>query len=226
MPPKLAIFFSKISIMEKNSLRKILIPVFFAVIALIFILIIPGNTIKSGFKDTGGTQAVIENYRDEVEKYAKKYEIPSSYLMSLIMLECSGKKVIEPRYENHIFVKLQKFRDGKIDKFEDLSKDDIKNLSDKELKKLAKSYGPYQIMGYKSIKLGVTVDDLQGKNAIAIGTYWINKEYGDVLREGRFKDAFHLHNTGKEFPQSGESQTFDPQYVENGLYYIRYFSKL
>ena len=180
----------------------------------------------NSYKNNAGTDAAIVNYKKDVDKFAKIYHLPSSYLMALIMLESSGRKNIKPRYEKHVYLKLQKFRDGKITKFEDLSRDDVKNLSDNELKKLAKSYGPFQIMGYKAIKLGVDVSELEGKNAIAVGVKWINNEYGNLLRNGQFKDAFHIHNTGRSFPQSGKSETYDPEYVENGLYYIRYFSNL
>ncbi|MBN2893752.1 MAG: hypothetical protein JXL97_17920 [Bacteroidales bacterium] len=220
---KTSIFFS----MEvKNRIKKI-----FFFIALISVLVLATIYIlkisdTNSMNSQSGTEVAIVNYKAEVEKYASNYDLPSSYLMALIMLECSGKKNIKPRYEHHIFLKLQKFRDGKIDKFEDLTVDDVKDLSDKDLKEMAKSYGPFQIMGYKSIKLGVKVEDLQDKNAIAIGVKWINNEYGNLLREGRFKDAFHMHNTGKKFPQSGKSETYDPKYVDNGLYYIRYFSNL
>lgn len=195
-----------------------------ALLGIIFLVIKVAQFDPSSYK--GGTDVAIANYKSEVDKYAKKYELPSSYLMALIMLESSGKKEIIPRYEHHVYTKLQKFRDGKIDRFENLTHEEVKKLSDKELRELAKSYGPFQIMGYKSIKLGIDVKELYGKNAIAIGVKWINDEYGELLREGRFKDSFHIHNTGKSFPQSGKSETYDPKYVDNGLYYIRYFSKI
>lgn len=197
----------------------------FAFVLLLFFLF-KGSIIDLNVDKYTGTEAAINNYKSDVDKYAEEYKLPASYLMSLIMLECSGAKIIKPRFEQHVYLKLKKFRDGKIDKFEDLSPSDLKGMSDSDLKKLAKSYGPFQIMGYKTIKLGCTIDDLSGKDAIKYGVKWINKEYGDVVREGRFLDAFHLHNTGKVFPQSGKSETYDPEYVEKGIYYIRYFSSL
>ncbi len=174
----------------------------------------------------GGTDMVIINYKKDIDKFSKKYDIPALYLMSLIMLECSGRKHIKPRYEHNVYIRLKKFKSGKINKFENLTIEDVKNLSNKELKKLSKSYGPFQIMGYKSIKLGVKVKDLYGDDAIAVGVKWINNEYGDILRDGKFKDAFHIHNTGRAFPKSGKSETYDPKYVDNGIRYMRYFSNL
>lgn len=191
---------------------------------LLLLFIFRGSQINIEMNNVGGTQAAIDNYQSEVKKYADYYKLPSSYLMALIMLECSGKKHIKPRFEKHVYIKLKKFRDGEIDKFEDLTQSELKEKSDGELKELAKSYGPFQIMGYKSIKLGCTIKDLYGRNAIEYGIKWIDNEYGNALREGRFLDAFHLHNTGRVFPQSGKSETYDPEYVNNGMYYIRYFS--
>ena len=191
---------------------------------LVFSLIFFIKISSFEFNNEAGTDAAIVNYQEEVEHYADMYNLPSSYLMALIMLECSGRKYIKPRYEKYVFYKLRKFRNKEITKFEDLEYSEVEYLSDNDLKTLSKSYGPFQIMGYKSIKLGVQISDLEGQNAIEIGVKWINKEYGNMLREGRFKDAFHTHNTGKIYPKSGQSETYDPKYVENGLYYIRYFS--
>ena len=210
--------------MKRNN-TKLIIFIILALL-LVFALIFTIKLSKSEYNNDGGTDAAIVNYKQEVVQYANIYKIPSSYLMALIMLECSGRKFVTPRYEKYVFYKLRKFRDKKISKFEDLQYSDIENCTDKDLKILSKSYGPFQIMGYKSIKLGVNISDLDGKNAIEIGIKWINNEYGDMLRDGRFKDAFHTHNTGKIYPKSGQSETYDPQYVENGMYYIRYFSSL
>ncbi|MBN2663493.1 MAG: hypothetical protein JXR68_07565 [Bacteroidales bacterium] len=211
----------------KKKLHKIFY-IFLVILAFVLLLFffIRSTFINFNVENYMGTDAAIQNYKSDVDKYADEYKLPASYLMSLIMLECSGAKVIKPRFEQHVYLKLKKFRDGQINKFEDLSPSDLKGMSDSDLKELAKSYGPFQIMGYKSIKLGCSVRDLYDKDAIKFGVKWIDNEYGDVVREGRFLDAFHLHNTGKVFPQSGKSETYDPEYVDNGIYYIRYFSSL
>jgi hypothetical protein len=209
---------------KKNKKSKIWILIII-VITLALAYYITKKSDTNVFINEGGIEVAINNYKKDVDFYAKKNDLPSSYFMALIMLECSGKKNITPRYENHIYKKLKDFKNGKISKFENITQKEIKKYDDAELKVLAKSYGPFQIMGYKTIKMGVTVDDLQGEDAIRIGIEWINKEYGNLLRDGRFKDAFHTHNTGKLFPKSGIPTTYDPKYVENGLYYLKYFSK-
>jgi len=43
------------------------------------------------------------------------------------------------------------------------------------------------------------------------------------LREDRYKDAFHMHNTGHLYPKSGKPRTHDPYYVAKGLAHIEYF---
>ena len=212
--------------MEENVSRKILLGIAFIILFVVGLFFVIKLTSIDSMNNQSGTDAAVVNYQSEVDYYASKYNLPSSYLMSLIMLECSGKKNILPRYEKHVYIKLKKFQDGKITRFENLTLAEVEKLSEKELMAMAKSYGPFQIMGYKYIKLGINVDDLQGDNSIAIGIKWINDEYGDYLRDGRFQDAFHVHNTGKIYPKSGQSETYDPKYVDNGLYYIRYFSNL
>jgi len=212
--------------MKKKSYKILHFLIGIILLFLVFFFIFRGSSLNLGNNNYTGTDAAISNYKSDVDKYAKIYKLPSSYLMALIMLECSGQKFIKPRFEKHVYTKLKKFRDGEIDRFEDLSVSDLEGMSDATLKDFAKSYGPFQIMGYKSIKLGCSIKDLYGKDAIEYGIKWIDKEYGNVLRDGKFLDAFHLHNTGRVFPQSGKSETYSPKYVDNGMYYIRYFSTL
>jgi hypothetical protein len=180
----------------------------------------------STYLNKGGVDAAMKNYYADVKKYANEYNLPTSYLMALIMLESSGKKHIKPRFEPSVFDKLKKLRAGKITKFEDLRPEDLKGLSNMQLRSLSRSYGPFQIMGYKAIKMGIKVSDFEGDDAIKYGIIWINKEYGNVLREGRFMDAFHQHNTGHRYPRSGKPETHNPDYVQNGLAFMRYFSNI
>jgi hypothetical protein len=55
---------------------------------------------------------------------------------------------------------------------------------------------------------------------------WIDLTYGDYIRRGQYKDAFHIHNTGRPYPDSGPPKTYDPKYVPNGLMYMKYFEDL
>lgn len=163
------------------------------------------------------------NYGAEVEKVAKKYGLPAPYLKALIVLECSGKKPVKPRYEKHIFKKLQKVRDQKGRTFEKIDQAVIVDASDEALKNLSKSWGPFQLMGYKCLQLDVKVNDIRGEDALDWGAKWIKMEYGYLLKQKRYADAFHYHNTGRLFPKDSIPTTHDPKYVENGLRYIEYF---
>jgi hypothetical protein len=176
-----------------------------------------GRTTMSAFKLTES------NYGSGVEKAAEKYGLPVSYLKSLIVLECSGKKPVQPRYERHVFKKLKKVRDQKGRTFEMITHEMIADAPDDALKNLAKSWGPFQLMGYKCLHLEVKVKDLRGDDALDWGAKWIKLEYGHLLRKKRYKDAFHYHNTGKTYPKSGIPKTHDPKYVDNGLKYMAYF---
>ncbi|HIA05744.1 MAG TPA: hypothetical protein EYN71_03375 [Flavobacteriales bacterium] len=176
-----------------------------------------GRTTMSAFKLTES------NYGSGVEKAAEKYGLPASYLKALIVLECSGKKPVQPRYERHVFKKLKKVRDQKGRTFEMITHEMIADAPDDALKNLAKSWGPFQLMGYKCLHLEVKVKDLRGDDALDWGAKWIKLEYGHLLRKKRYKDAFHYHNTGNTYPKNGIPTTHDPKYVDNGLKYMAYF---
>ena len=176
-----------------------------------------GRTTVSAFKLTES------NYGSEVEKAAEKYGLPASYLKALIVLECSGKKPVKPRYERHIFKRLKKVRDQKGRTYETITHEMIADASDEALKNLAKSWGPFQLMGYKCLHLDVKVKDLRGDDALDWGAKWIQLEYGHLLKKKRYRDAFHYHNAGKIYPQNGIPTTHDPKYVDNGLKHMAYF---
>ncbi len=177
-------------------------------------------------ENKGGFEAAIINYKDEVDKYAKEFDLPSSYLMALIILECSGKRKIKPRFEKKIYQQLKLLKKRKILKFENLSPETVKDATDQALRNMASSWGPFQLMGYKCTFLNIKLREMRGDNAIYWGIRWINITYGKYLRKGLYKDAFHLHNTGKKYPEDGISKTFDPDYVEKGLQYMKYFEKI
>ena len=171
---------------------------------------------------------VAQNYQVEVELWADDYDLSAEYLMSLIILECGGQKPCGKRFEPKRFRQLKNLRDGKRRKFEYLRRHDLEGLSDNEIRGLATSWGPFQIMGYHSIGLSksgekVTVDDLTGPRAVEIGVRWVDENYGSILRHQRYKDAFHMHNTGRVYPKVGKPKTHDPDYVPNGLSHMAYF---
>jgi len=174
----------------------------------------------------GGIPQAIKNYKKIVDSLSEVFELPPDYLLAVIMLESSGKKKVAVRYEASIYKKLKLLQNGKIDKFENLRKSDLKGVKDKTLKALASSYGPFQIMGYKKYILKIPLDSLKGKNNVYYAVKWIDLSYGEMLRNEEFKDAFHFHNTGKRYPVIGEPQTHDPEYVENGLSYQKYFKTI
>jgi hypothetical protein len=174
----------------------------------------------------GGIPKAIENYKKNVDSIAIIFDLPPDYLMALIMLESSGRKKVPVRFEKSIYNELKKLQNGKIDKFENLTKSDIKGVKDKTIKALSSSYGPFQIMGYKKYILKISLDELKGNKNMYYAIKWIDMEYGEMLRDKEFKDAFHFHNVGKRHPLVGGSLTHDPEYVEKGLKYQKYFKEV
>ncbi len=173
-----------------------------------------------------GIQAAIHFYGDQVKELSQKYDLPYSYLMALIMLESSGRRNPKPRFEKGVYNKLKAVRDGRLSHYENITQQDLLGMGDRQLKDLARSWGPFQIMGYKSLKMDISVHDLHNYKALENGVRWINKEYGNLLRQGRYRDAFHYHNTGHVIPHDGKTYTTDPYYVEKGIKYMKIFEQL
>lgn len=166
------------------------------------------------------------NYGQEVWTLAEEEQLPYSYLMALIVLECGGKSPCGKRYEAHVFRRLQQVREGRRAAYGPLVRRDLQGVSDAALRNLATSWGPFQLMGYQSIGLNTTVLELRSsETALNHGLRWIAETYGDDLRAGRYKDAFHRHNTGRPFPVDGQVLTHDPLYVEKGLRYMTFFQQ-
>ena len=197
--------------------------IMFGVIAvLIFALF---NVGKKQSSSAGGVDGAYVNYGRDVKRLAREFDLSPSYLMALIMLECSGKNDVPPRFEKHVYEKLKNVRAKKSSDLESISYKDISNASDDALKNLASSWGPFQLMGYKCIHLGISIKDLRGDNSLYYGVKWINDTYGDYIRKGRYADAFHIHNTGRPVPKDGKYRTYDKNYVPNGLAYMKEFDK-
>jgi len=166
------------------------------------------------------------NYADQVKYASKKTGLPANYLLALIALECSGNKEVPSRYEPHIFDKLVKVRAGDIANFEGIIPEDILYSNDAALKNLASSWGPFQLMGYQCFHLDITIREMRGKKSIFYGAQWIRKTYGKSLEQKRFKDAFHIHNTGKKYPKIGPPRTHSKYYVPRGLKFMKEFEVL
>jgi hypothetical protein len=163
------------------------------------------------------------NYSDQIEQLSERHDLPYEYLMSLIVLECSGHKPAGHRYEKGVYRKLLQVRDGERKKYENIRQKHLKGASDEAIKNLATSWGPFQLMGYKCIPLGAEIHEIRGDAAASWGVRWIENEYGKYLRDGKFKDAFHIHNTGQKFPRNGKARTHDPSYIDRGLRYVDHF---
>lgn len=175
------------------------------------------TSIKNAIKNRVSVGDAILNYSDDVESAAVVFDLPYPYLMALIQLECGGRKPAGSRFEKHVFKRLKDVRDGNRENYENVTPEHLQDASDAALKNLATSWGPFQLMGYKCILLGVKIKDIRGEEAVYYGAKWIDLAYGKRLRNDQFKDCFHIHNTGRPYPSNGRPTTHDPQYIPRGL---------
>ena len=173
--------------------------------------------IKNSLKNKSSSGTALSNYGEDVKIAAMEFDLPYSYLMALIQLECGGKKPAGSRYEKHVFKRLKDVRDGNRDNYENVTPRHLEDASDAALKNLATSWGPFQLMGYKCILLDVKIKDIRGEESVYYGAKWIDLAYGERLRKNEFKDCFHIHNTGRPYPRNGKPTTHDPQYIPRGL---------
>jgi hypothetical protein len=171
-----------------------------------------------------GLEAVEINYGNQIDTEAKKYGLNPEFLKALCMLECGGRKKVPSRYEAHIFRRLKSVKSGSKPEYGEIKHYQIKMISDEAIKNLASSWGPFQLMGLTSIQLGCNVADLRGKHGVSFAVQWIDLEYGELIKQGEFKDAFHKHNTGQKYPLLGPPRTHDPNYVNLGLRFMDYFN--
>ncbi|MCX6233496.1 MAG: hypothetical protein NT175_02065 [Bacteroidetes bacterium] len=95
------------------------------------------------------------NYAADIDKLAAQFNLSPEYLKSPIILECSGQKDVKPRYEKHIYRYLSNVREKKLNKFENITYSHLQDATDEALKNMARSWGPFQIMGYKCILLDI-----------------------------------------------------------------------
>lgn len=182
------------------------------------------SCLEYGDSRRGVEKKVEKNYGEKIEEYAEIFDLPPEYLKALAVLECSGDKKIIPRFEEGVYTKLKKVKKRQLKNYENITPEILKNVPDSTLQEMSKSWGPFQLMGYKCVWIGIDIKELK-KNSVKWGIYWIDKTYGNLLRKHRYKDAFHLHNSGKMYPADGNPLTYDPDYVDNGLKYLRKFHR-
>lgn len=173
-----------------------------------------------------GPEMVIVNYEEQVIRAAEEYQLNEHYLKALIMLECGGREHPGSRFEPHIYRRLKKVKEGKSERYEYVSTEMLRDADDAALKNLASSWGPFQLMGYKCLQLGIQVKDIRGEQSVRHGARWISLTYGKYLKSGRYKDAFHIHNTGSPYPSDGRSRTHNPDYCKRGLAYMKQFKQM
>ncbi|MCF6241903.1 MAG: hypothetical protein L3J74_11230 [Bacteroidales bacterium] len=205
--------------------KRYFIPVFSVLFLFAGFLLAYDLEFNARLNNKGGTEMVLFNYEKTIDSLAKSFDLPKDYLLALIMLESSGKKNVPVRCEKEVYRKLLLTQRGNIKGLEKINKKRLNSISKNDLKKLACSYGPFQIMGYKIFELNISLDELKGNNNIYWALVWINNNYGNYLRNKDYKNAFHLHNAGKKYPAKGKPETFDPDYVQKGLAYAKYFKK-
>ena len=114
-------------------------------------------------------------------------------------------------------------RDGKRSRHENVTPAHLADASDDALRNLATSWGPFQLMGYKCILLDVNIRDIRGPTALSTAPTGSTKPTGSVMRQGRYRDCFHMHNTGQPYPKTGLPRTHDPQYVPRGMAMMKQF---
>lgn len=164
-----------------------------------------------------GFEATRKNYTTEILHWSRVYQLPPAYLLALSQLECGGRRPAGSRFEKHVYARLQRVRSGDRSRYEAATSHVLADATDAALRNLATSWGPFQLMGYKCVELDIQLRDIRGEEAVRWGIHWIDLTYGDALRNGNFRNAFHIHNTGRPFPSDGIPTTHDPRYVEKGL---------
>lgn len=197
-----------------------------AFITFTLVYLIPTIKYKAAGSDEdrkGGVDMVIKHYGTQIDSAANVFKIDPAFLKALCMLECSGRKVFDQRFEPHVFRKLKSVKFNMLDNYEHVTPNLLLDANDEALKNLASSWGPFQLMGYKCLLLDIKVRDIRGDDAVFYGVKWIDMTYGEYLREGKYKDAFHIHNTGMPYPANGKPKTYDPDYCDRGLKYMEVF---
>ena len=80
---------------------------------------------------------------------------------------------------------------------------------------LATSWGLVQIMGYHALEQGITIEELKSPQGNLDASLFLLADFSrrfDLVVTRDFEQLFRCWNTGRP-----DGQTFDPQYVPNGL---------
>lgn len=213
----------------KSLFLKIAVVVFFLLLGTWYVWhndLVTGESIAETIVAKSAIEMAEAHYGDDVREYAEDMNLPASYFLSLIVLECGGKSPSGTRFEKHVYQKLLDVKNGERRRYENIKQETLADASDEAIRNLATSWGPFQLMGYKCVGLDVNIKDIRGDDAVYYGMLWISGEYGKFLSKNRFKDSFHYHNTGRKYPLVGKPKTHDPHYVSNGLKYMKQFEKL
>lgn len=212
--------------MAKNPFSKILLLLLFLCAFSLVLVWFKGCWWPKNKQFTGGEispEAVIENYGPEIRKYADELQLPATYFAALCMLESGGRKPVPSRFEKHVYTRLKLVKAGIKGNYEHVTPAHLVNAKDEALQNLASSWGPFQLMGYKCMLFDVKVKDLRGEEGVYWAMKWMDLTYGSYLKKGDFKSAFHIHNAGVPFPKNGIARTHNPNYVNNGLKWMKWF---
>lgn len=173
--------------------------------------------------DNKAVEKLNKNYAREVEKVCRALELPDTYFKALIILESSADVPPQSRFEQHIYDKLKSVKRGLSPRYGQITTDTLQHFTDQQLKDMATSWGPLQVMGYHALTMGIPIEYLKNENSLHYGVIWCKRTYGDYLRKESFRDAFHIHNTGKPHPDGWFPNTHNPHYIRLGLAYMAAF---
>lgn len=168
------------------------------------------------------TQRVEKNYGKAIEEACKSYkDIDPEYFKALAILEVSARLDPPSRTEKKVWERLIALQKGERKRYSFFTTADLKNKSATDLKFMATSWGPFQIMGFHAVQQDFPLKNLRNEQAVKTGIAWCMKSYGKYLKKKDYRNAFHIHNTGRPLPMTGIPFTTDPDYVEKGMRYMQ-----
>lgn len=161
-------------------------------------------------------QRILDNLGDRIADACENTNVPTAFLAGLISVEDATLDETATRFEEGIFAKLKRVRDGQRPSFNGVKTSDIAGASDGALKNLSTSFGLTQILGLHVIATfnnTITVADLRDPaQHLQLAVQFIQREGGSHLDDGEFDKVLRIHNTGRP-----DGVTFSPDYVPNAL---------